>query len=231
MSNDFTLGSLIGLVRIVRSLSQRGDNLAKPLSEDHKALLTQAAHAWIDRIINSHLAPDATAPEITLRDLIGIAKACDAMVVRGDGHATPLSAAVVSITYAARQVALARAAQHENGDLLVEHIVQSPMAAEARARAAAARANPETKPAPVVALAPVQSSPVLAPQPRTEPVKLPEAAPTLVLGDSFLFSPTPEAGVRQPPRPPELDPIGPGVPPDPMTPVPAAPPEPGSPQA
>lgn len=221
MSNDFTLGSLIGLVRIVRSLSQRGDNLAKPLSEDHKALLIQATHAWIDRIINSHLAPDATAPEITLRDLIGVAKACDALVVRGDGHATPLSAAVVSITYAARQVALARAAQHENGDLLVEHIVQSPMAAEARQRAAAARANPETKPTAAPAVVPPfpAAAPVLTAAPAP-------AEPATMLGDSFLFGPAP----RLPPQHPEQRPDA-VLPLDPTKPVPAAPPEPGSPQA
>jgi hypothetical protein len=224
MSEDFNLKTLICMVRAVRTLTQRGDNLPKPLAEDHRQILIHAVQGWIDRIVNTHMAPTPEDPDVSLRDLIGLAKACDAFIVKGDGLGTPLSDPMVGVTFAARQVLLGRASQHPNGDLVVENAVQNPIAISARVRAGEARrASVATAEAARPTIAPV--APASPPPPATPA----EVVPNL---DAFQFAAAPAVSPED--RPPTAKPVE--VEPEPLDlgptkPVPVSLPETGQPQA
>jgi hypothetical protein len=232
MSEDFSVKTLFGLVRAARGLLDRGDGLSAPLSDEQRQILSHAIHAWISRIVNAHMAPGADE-KIGLRDLLHMAKACDAYVVNGDGHPAPISASEVGLTFTARQVLLGRANQHPSGDLVVEYALQTPQAVQARERANEARRNavaeasrmqPAAQPAPVAPEVPPAT--VSAAAPVSEPAAPVTPVETRIVGDSIMFGP----GKAPPIQPPEPAPV-PVVIPDPTQPAPAAQPEAGQPQA
>jgi hypothetical protein len=223
MSEDFNLKTLIGLVRAARAFITRGDNLPEAVSEEHRQIVNTAIHAWIDRIINAHTAPPDDAPDLTIRDLLSMARACEALVVNGDGHPLPATADLVALSHAASQVLLSRVAKHPNGDLVAESAASHPISGQARALARKAREHitaraAQPKPAPEAApAATFPAEPVPAGNPPPERVEQ-------VIGDAFMFGPAPDKPVAR------IEPIAPTVEAlelGPTPPAPAAQPEAG----
>lgn len=223
MSEDFSLKTLMGLVRAARSFAARGDNLPKALSEEHRQIVVQAAHAMIDRIVNAHLSPDAGDPELSIRDVLGMTRAIDAFLAHGDGHPATISPDVAVATFSARMVLLSRIAEHPNGDLVAESLGHHPNAVLARAVATRAREVVLARAKPEQAEAPVEVAPAATfqePVPASDP-----AAPAADAGDAFRFGPPEPARVEQPEPDPEPVNLGP------TQPAPVTPPEAGKAQA